>query len=157
MPEVEKTLGLIPTVYYDIIARIIPGMAFVVALLWRGQYAKRMLAESRHGFTLIELSIVLVIIGLIIGGVLAGREMIQAAEVRATVGQVEKYNTAVNTFFNKYNCLPGDCAQTLNFGLGTSGGPGDNGNGDGFICNSTGVANINGSECGNFWYHLAQA
>ena len=60
------------------------------------------------GFTLIELSIVLVIIGLIVGGVLTGQDLIKAAEIRATVGQYEKYNTAVNTFRTKYNGIPGD-------------------------------------------------
>src|SRR3982751_930235 len=64
--------------------------------------------EAEKGFTLIELSIVLVIIGLIVGGVLVGQDLIRAAEVRATISQIEKYNTAVNTFRGKYNALPGD-------------------------------------------------
>jgi prepilin-type N-terminal cleavage/methylation domain-containing protein len=42
------------------------------------------------GFTLIEISIVLVIIGLIVGGVLVGHDLIRAAGVRATISQVEK-------------------------------------------------------------------
>src|SRR4051812_37452108 len=49
---------------------------------------------SRSGFTLIELSIVLVIIGLVAGGVLVGREMIYAARIRATISQVEQFQTA---------------------------------------------------------------
>jgi len=65
---------------------------------------------SNSGFTLIELSIVLVIIGLIVGGVLVGQDLIRAAEVRAQVSQIEKYNTAVNTFRVKFNALPGDMA-----------------------------------------------
>ena len=60
------------------------------------------------GFTLVELSIVLVIIGLIIGGVLVGRDLITAATVRAQIAQIEKYQTAVNTFRGKYGYLPGD-------------------------------------------------
>ena len=63
------------------------------------------------GFTLLELSIVLVIIGLIVGGVLVGQDLIKAAEIRATVGQYEKYNTAINTFRTKYDGIPGDLAQ----------------------------------------------
>ncbi len=60
------------------------------------------------GFTLIELSVVLVIIGLIVGGILTGRDLIHAAEIRATISQIEKYNTAVNTFRAMYDYLPGD-------------------------------------------------
>ena len=50
----------------------------------------------KSGFTLVELSIVLVIIGLIIGGVVVGRDLIDAATIRAQISQIEKYNTAVN-------------------------------------------------------------
>ena len=67
---------------------------------------------QQAGFTLIELSIVLVIIGLIVGGVLTGQDLIRAAEIRATVGQYEKYNAAVNTFRTKYNGIPGDLLFT---------------------------------------------
>src|ERR1700722_15466804 len=67
-----------------------------------------MKSEQTNGFTLIELSIVLVIIGLIVGGVLVGQDLIKAAEVRAQISQIEKYNTAVNTFYGKYQAIPGD-------------------------------------------------
>ncbi len=59
-------------------------------------------------FTLIELSIVLVIIGLVVGGVLVGRDLIKAAEIRAQISQIEQFATAINTFKLKYNYLPGD-------------------------------------------------
>jgi len=76
------------------------------------------------GFTLIELSIVLVIIGLIVGGILVGQDLIKAAEVRAQISQIEKYNQAVNTFRAKFNAIPGDMAvstaQQFGFTLGSS-------------------------------------
>jgi prepilin-type N-terminal cleavage/methylation domain-containing protein len=73
--------------------------------------------DSARGFTLIELSIVLVIIGLITGGVLAGRDLIRASELQSVITDFQKFETAVNTFRGKYNCLPGDCANaTLFFG-----------------------------------------
>ncbi len=81
----------------------------------------------KAGFTLIEMSIVLVIIGLIVGGILVGQNLIRIAENRAFVSQLEKYNTAVNTFRNKYACLPGDCANATSFGFAY------NGNGNGLI------------------------
>lgn len=75
--------------------------------------------RNTSGFTLIELSIVLVIIGLIVGGVLVGRDMIKAAALRQLGSQIESYNTAVQVFISKYNCLPGDCANGTEF-FGTS-------------------------------------
>lgn len=75
--------------------------------------------DGQTGFTLIELSIVLVIVGLIVGGVLVGRDLISAAEVRAQISQIEKYNTAVNTFRGKFNAIPGDmsAATAAQFGF----------------------------------------
>jgi prepilin-type N-terminal cleavage/methylation domain-containing protein len=64
--------------------------------------------NRRDGFTLIELSIVLIVIGLIVGGILVGQNLINAAAIRAQVSQIEKYNTAANTFREKYGYLPGD-------------------------------------------------
>jgi prepilin-type N-terminal cleavage/methylation domain-containing protein len=72
------------------------------------------LQESRQpGFTLIEMSIVLVTIGLLVGGIMVGQNLGAAANVRATITQIEKYNTAVNTFRGKYNELPGDISASL--------------------------------------------
>jgi prepilin-type N-terminal cleavage/methylation domain-containing protein len=84
--------------------------------------------KSTEGFTLIELAIVLVIIGLIVGGVLVGRDLIRAAEVRATISQLEKYQTAVNTFRGKYNAIPGDMEPTTaaKFGFQLAGTNGSN-------------------------------
>jgi prepilin-type N-terminal cleavage/methylation domain-containing protein len=65
------------------------------------------------GFTLIEMSIVLVIIGLIVGGVLAGQSLISAAAVRAQINQIASYNAAVNTFRDKYGGIPGDLPINL--------------------------------------------
>ena len=82
-------------------------------------------------FTLIELSIVMVIIGLIIGGVLTGQDLIKAATIRAQIAQIEKYNTAVRTFELKYGYLPGDmpatAATAYGFWSGLTGGNDCNG------------------------------
>lgn len=76
------------------------------------------------GFTLIELSIVLVIIGLIVGGVLVGQDLINSSRIRAQIKQFEDYKLALNNFKLKYNCLPGDCASATAFGF-TGNGDGD--------------------------------
>jgi prepilin-type N-terminal cleavage/methylation domain-containing protein len=89
--------------------------------------------EQSSGFTLIELSIVLVIIGLLIGGVIVGRELIEVSKIRAAGSQLQQYNTAANTFKLKYGSLPGDMltAKAQSFGLpyhhsSTASGPPDN-------------------------------
>jgi len=87
------------------------------------------------GFTLIELSIVMVIIGLIVGGVLVGQDLIVAARIRAQIAQIEEYNAAVNAFNVKYNAIPGDIPslQASQIGLfARSNSPGD-GDGDGYV------------------------
>jgi prepilin-type N-terminal cleavage/methylation domain-containing protein len=90
--------------------------------------------KNNTGFTLIELSIVLVIIGLILGGVLVGQDLIKAASIRAQISQIEKYHTAVRTFRLKSGQLPGDLDATtagqLGFAVGT-GCDGSTGNRDG--------------------------
>jgi len=93
------------------------------------------LFDPRDGFTLIELSIVLVIIGLVVGGVLVGRDLIKAAEVRATVSQIEKLRTAMNTFYGKYGYLPGDIPNPYasQFGFAARGSLGGQGDGNGVI------------------------
>ena len=60
------------------------------------------------GFTLMELSIVLLLIALLSGGVVLGRDLMRAAAIRATVGQLEQLNVAVYAFRVRYNGLPGD-------------------------------------------------
>jgi prepilin-type N-terminal cleavage/methylation domain-containing protein len=70
------------------------------------------------GFTLVELSIVLVIIGLIVGGVLVGRDLIKASEIRSQISQIEQFKTAANTFKLKYGYLPGDIPPTETASLG---------------------------------------
>ncbi len=116
--------------------------------------------SGKSGFTLIELSIVLVIIGLIVGGVLVGQDLIKAAEIRATIGQLEKYDAAVNTFRGKYNGLPGDLRGAANFGFVAA----LNSNGDGFINSDISIgadATDNGTEFSEeaaaFFSHMADA
>lgn len=59
-------------------------------------------------FTLVELAIVIVIIGLLVGGVLTGQELIKQAKLRSIIKEFQSYDAAVNTFKAKYNGLPGD-------------------------------------------------
>lgn len=118
--------------------------------------------DKSKGFTLIELSIVLVIIGLIVGGVLVGQDLIRAAEIRATVGQIEKYNSSVNTFRTKYNGIPGDIssANATAFGFiaraGSAGRGDNNGLVDGIDAASP-LSQVFTQESGFFWDDLTRA
>ena len=116
---------------------------------------------SRAGFTLVELSIVLVILGLLVGGVLTGQSLIRAAEIRSVTTQANGYITAAYTFRDKYFALPGDMANaTAYWGQSTACGGASatgtcNGNGDGQL---TDVAIPSGTnEVFQVWRHLALA
>lgn len=64
--------------------------------------------RNTQGFTLVELAIVLVIIGLIVAGVLKGRELIGNSKIKNVVQQTKALEAAVHSYQNKYNALPGD-------------------------------------------------
>jgi prepilin-type N-terminal cleavage/methylation domain-containing protein len=65
-------------------------------------------ASKRSAFTLIELSIVLIIIGLLVAGVTGGASLIRSAQLRSVMSEARGYNVAVNAFVVQYNELPGD-------------------------------------------------
>lgn len=73
------------------------------------------------GFTLIELSIVLVIVGLVVGGIVVGREMIDVAKTRSQISQIQNFQTATTIFREKYGGTPGDLAfnKASQFGFTT--------------------------------------
>jgi prepilin-type N-terminal cleavage/methylation domain-containing protein len=120
----------------------------------------------RNGFSLIELSIVLVILGLLTGGVLTGQNLIRAAELRSITTEFQNYQASVMTFRNKYMALPGDMVNATSFWASAGGTGADaicfavestgaetcNGNGDGSI-GELGAP----SERYRFWQHLANA
>lgn len=69
----------------------------------------------KHGFSLVELSIVLVILGLLTGGILAGQSLIRAAELRSVSTEQSRWVTAANSFRDKYFALPGDFRDATKF------------------------------------------
>lgn len=116
----------------------------------------------KKGFSLVELSIVLVILGLLVGGVLTGQSLIRAAELRSVTTEFTRYTTAMGSFRDKYFALPGDMTNAQSFwGVGaacpgissTAVGGACNGNGDGVL--ATGAATSN--EIFGAWEQLALA
>jgi prepilin-type N-terminal cleavage/methylation domain-containing protein len=85
---------------------------------------KTKLRRSHRGFTLVEIAIVLVIIGLLIGGILRGQELITTAKVRSTVSQGSSLKSAFNIFYDRYRMVAGDLTQTQATQLLGSGGLG---------------------------------
>ncbi len=123
----------------------------------------------KNGFSLVELAVVLVILGLLTGGILAGRSLIRASELRSITVEAQGYKTAIYSFRDKYFALPGDMPNATRVwgdqATGTNacadaaipnGTPGTcNGNGDGWIGNNGyGPA---ASEATRAWQHLANA
>jgi prepilin-type N-terminal cleavage/methylation domain-containing protein len=109
---------------------------------------------AQSGFTLVEIAIVLVIIGLIVGAILVGRDLIEAAKINAQIAQINSYNTAVHAFESRYDALPGDISDpaATRFGFaarGSGGADGIDGAGDGnYVIEGIMSVNTPNTNCG---------
>ena len=107
------------------------------------------LQKRQSGFTLVELAIVLVIIGLILAAVLKGQEMILNAKVKNVVNDLKGVSAAYYSYQDRYHAIPGDDLLAANHFTG-----GVNGNGDGVITGAfTDNAAPPATESQEFWQH----
>ncbi|MFA6921596.1 MAG: prepilin-type N-terminal cleavage/methylation domain-containing protein [Gallionella sp.] len=106
--------------------------------------------SPQSGFTLIELAIVLVIIGLILGAVLKGQEMINNARAKSVVNDLRGISAAYYSYYDRYKAIPGDDNTPANH-LGQAAFAG---NGNGVITGAyTDTAAIIATESQAFWQH----
>jgi prepilin-type N-terminal cleavage/methylation domain-containing protein len=104
---------------------------------------KKTFAKKKSAFSLIELSIVLIIIGLLIAGVTGGASLIKSSELRSVMGEARGFAVAVNAFYTQYDALPGDYIVGVRNATHV-------GDGDGQI-DYYRAASVAGSESSNAW------
>jgi prepilin-type N-terminal cleavage/methylation domain-containing protein len=104
---------------------------------------KKILQKLVPAFSLIEMSIVLVVIGIIAGAVFKGQELLESAKIRSIAQDFQHYSLSVGVYQETYQALPGDDSKaSLHFSSAESG----DGNGQ-----------ITGREPDLFWQHLGKA
>ena len=118
------------------------------------------MVKKQGGFTLVEIAIVLVIVGLLLAGVLKGQELIESSRIRAAVSELNSVTAANNAYIDRFRAAPGDDGPTLAT-LTARGGP---------WLTITAFGNLNGAllstpaqtvlptlESLAFWQHLRAA
>ena len=122
---------------------------------------QKVIRKSRQaGFTLVEIAIVLVIVGLLLAGVLKGQELIEQSKVKRTISEFDAIFAAVETYKDRYKFLPGDDPNAATrWTTVIAGAAATSGNGDGVMTATLAqvFAGGVGNEGGLAWQHLRAA
>ena len=113
--------------------------------------------SQQSGFTLVEIAIVLVIIGLLLGGVLKGQELINSAKVKNIANDFRVIPTYIYAFQDKFKALPGDDSGVVNHVSGATLATtpaGTIGNG---VINGNWNSTTAADETVQFWAHVRHA
>jgi prepilin-type N-terminal cleavage/methylation domain-containing protein len=130
------------------------------------QMARPVGIANQNGFTLIEISIVLVVIGLIVGGIVIGQSLSRTAQLQSVTSDITRFTQATQLFKEKYKYLPGDMPTAESFWGSDTSCPNTpytatphtavcNGNGDGRI--NTNYNTTDGYERFRAWQELSDA
>jgi prepilin-type N-terminal cleavage/methylation domain-containing protein len=102
------------------------------------------LPQNLPGFSLIEIALVLIVVGVLAGAIFKGQDILEAAKIRATLNEIDRIRTATALYQDTFGQWPGnDPLATSRFGASVT-----NGQGNGVI---------SGDETNQFWLHLAKA
>jgi len=115
---------------------------------------------KQSGFTLVEIAIVLVIIGLLLGGILKGQEMITQAKIKNVVNDFNGITAAMNSYQDRYRALPGDDLNAATrWATAVPGVVSGDGNGQftGTYNNVLAATPTAAQETNLFWWHLRLA
>lgn len=108
---------------------------------------------NRYGFSLMEMSIVVAIIGLIVASVATGFNLVHSAKIRNTITSLENFKKSTYNFIDQYNYFPGDMPNASKFwGTYQSGQiiqGADDGNGNGFVESDNSLEDL------YYWRHLS--
>ena len=114
--------------------------------------------ENQDGFTLVEISIVMIIIGLLIGGTFGGMKLIENMQVNKTVQDLKSFDAAGITFRDVYGRLPGDLTNpSVRLPNCTAAPCSTGGNGNRSVGRGDWLAIVSTDEEFTFWHHLQAA
>ena len=112
------------------------------------------LRSRQTGFTLVEIAIVLVIIGLLLGGVLKGQELIENSRIKSIVNDMKAIQAAYNGYIDRYKALPGDETAATMTARGWTGTAGATVAGNGVLAINVNQTFNNGGDQSAFWRAL---